>query len=262
MRRIVEPSAMPGLQLLLEHRPNTLARILSDIPSEITEMIIRRGRDYDVLLDKGREFLEYYETVCSDKYLSHDWFSDKAWAWHDILAPYVGQPCDVLELGVFEGRSVIYILEYLRNSRVTALDHFVLKKGWTSSQGITIELDNEIAFQGNIRSYGDRVRTIVQPSWVGLSNLIRERQKFDIIYIDASHTKPDVLADTLLAWRLLKIGGLFIWDDFLLDIWDWDSGPVGPGVVAFLRLAASAWEVVHAGWQVAVRKRAELTEMP
>lgn len=147
----------------------------------------------------------------------------------------------------------------MRQSKVTALDNFSLKKGWTSTQGITLEMDSEEAFRRNTEPYGDRVRTIVANSWTGLTQLIDEKVSFDVIFIDAAHTMPDVMADTLLAWRLLNIGGLFIWDDFLLDCWDWHKGPVGPGVAAFLGSFPHAWEVVHAGWQVIVRKRAELT---
>ena len=38
-------------------------------------------------------------------------------------------------------------------------------------------------------------------------------QKYDIIYIDGSHEARDVLEDAVLAYRLLKIGGLLIFDD-------------------------------------------------
>ena len=37
---------------------------------------------------------------------------------------------------------------------------------------------------------------------------------FDFIYIDGSHYSKDVLEDAVLSWRLLKPGGVIIFDDF------------------------------------------------
>jgi hypothetical protein len=261
MRAMVEPDGEAGFELLMEHRPDVFARMISDIPPAVLGAMLKRQSTRAALIAKGEVFMSHFADLCASKVFSHDWFSEKAWAWHDVLAPYADQQAEVLELGVFEGRSVIFMLEALRQSRVTALDHFVLKKGWTSTQGVTLWMDSEEAFRANTAPYGDRVRTIVANSWVGLAQLISEQARFDIIYIDASHTMPDVMADTLLAWRMLKSGGIFIWDDFLLDIWDWHKGPVGPGVAAFLRSFPDAWDIVHAGWQVIVRKRSELTDM-
>jgi len=260
LQRLSDPDGELGFNLLIEHRPEVFAQMISDIPPMIMAMMARRSNEYDALVAESKPFMEYFATLCATKRLSHDWFSSKAWAWHRLLAPYADRPIEVLEVGVFEGRSVIFMLESLPRSRVTELDNFSLKKGWTSTQGITLEIDSEEAFRLNTANYGDRVRTLVANTWLGLTQLIEERARFDIVFIDASHTMPDVLADTLPAWRLLKPGGLFIWDDFLLDIWDWHKGPVGPGVAAFLHIFPNAWEVVHAGWQVIVRKTAELTE--
>ena len=259
MRSLVDPVGEPDFNLLIEHRPEVFARMLSEIPPEIIEVMLRTAHSYPTLVNKSEQFLRYYQDVCAGKIFSHDWFSSRSWAWYERLLPYKDIRADVLEIGVFEGRSVIFFLELLPYSRITAIDHFVIKKGWTSTQGITLEMDSEDAFRQNVRPYEDRVRTIVAKSWVALAQLIEEGARFDIIFVDASHTMPDVMADTLLAWRLLKIDGLFIWDDFLLDCWDWHRGPVGPGVAAFLRTFPNAWEVLHAGWQVIVRKREELT---
>jgi Methyltransferase domain len=258
----LEPAANSGLDLIAEHRPYQLKRMIADIPPDWWELAITRGKEFDALTAKAEPFMQIYRDVCGGKMISHDWFSDKAWIWYELLSPYKHQNIKIMELGVFEGRSIIFALELLRNSTITALDHFVLTRGWTSSQGITLPWDTEEAFRANVAPYGDRVETRVAPSWIGLTELIREARKYDICYVDASHTAPDVLADSILAWKLLKVGGLFIWDDFLLDIWDWDKGPVGPGVVAFLKSFPKSYELVHAGWQVAVRKIAEMSEMP
>ena len=50
-----------------------------------------------------------------------------------------------------------------------------------------------------------------------LADLIAERrpEPFDLVYIDGSHQAPDVLTDAVLAFQLLKVGGVMIFDDYL-----------------------------------------------
>jgi len=129
MRRIVDPDGEYGFELLIEHRPEVFARMLSEIPPTVMEMMLRKSKAYDEQVARGEPFMEYFRGVCASKIFSHDWFSSKAWAWHGLLAPYAEVPTEVLEVGVFEGRSVLFVLETLRQSRVTAVDHFLLKKG-------------------------------------------------------------------------------------------------------------------------------------
>ena len=44
--------------------------------------------------------------------------------------------------------------------------------------------------------------------------IISDINNFDLIYIDASHYAPDVLSDAVLAFKLLKPGGILIFDDY------------------------------------------------
>ena len=53
---------------------------------------------------------------------------------------------------------------------------------------------------------------MIEPSQVVLRRLPLET--YDIIYIDGSHATSDVLEDAVLSYRLLKPGGLLIFDDY------------------------------------------------
>lgn len=56
-----------------------------------------------------------------------------------------------------------------------------------------------------------------------LAQLVAEKvEPFDFISIDASHQAPDVLGDAVLAFQLLKQGGVMAFDDY---IWS----PMRPG---------------------------------
>jgi predicted O-methyltransferase YrrM len=56
-----------------------------------------------------------------------------------------------------------------------------------------------------------------------LTNLIAAKSEpFDLVYVDGSHIAPDVLADAVLAFQLLRVGGLMIFDDYI-----WSMDPDG-----------------------------------
>jgi len=68
--------------------------------------------------------------------------------------------------------------------------------------------DSRIAFRPNVIKYKmdskEFLRSIEEPT-------------FDFIYIDGDHTAEGVLQDAVLAWRLLKAGGIMAFDDYLWE---------------------------------------------
>jgi predicted O-methyltransferase YrrM len=144
---------------------------------------------------------------------TQDWFSGVIPIWRSVLAPYKGRPSvQYLEIGVYEGRSAVWMMENVLThptSHLTGIDVF---------QGPLKDRCLE-----NLRRSGadGRATIIVEPSQVVLRHLPFET--FDIIYIDGSHATSDVLEDAVLSYRLLKSGGLLIFDDYR-----W-SGALYPG---------------------------------
>ncbi|HEX2816824.1 MAG TPA: class I SAM-dependent methyltransferase, partial [Phenylobacterium sp.] len=55
----------------------------------------------------------------------------------------------------------------------------------------------------------------------------------ELIYIDGSHQAPDVLTDAVLAFQLLRVGGILIFDDYL---WSHE----GPGQQDFYNMPKPA----------------------
>jgi predicted O-methyltransferase YrrM len=55
------------------------------------------------------------------------------------------------------------------------------------------------------------------------------RNYFDLAYIDGSHQAPDVLFDAVAAFRLVRPGGLIIFDDYL-----WTGAPQREGAAVDL----------------------------
>ena len=80
-------------------------------------------------------------------------------------------------------------------------------------------------FSRNVSKCGrvDSVRVLEERSDEGLLRLLQEKQEpFDFIYVDGSHMAFDVLGDLVLSFKMLKIGGLCICDDYL---WEGQSDP-------------------------------------
>ena len=77
---------------------------------------------------------------------------------------------------------------------------------------------------------------------------------FDIIYVDGDHTRAGTLMDSLMCWPILREGGVLIWDDYL---WGQELPAADrpqEAVDWFLVQHAKNIEVLHRGYQIAVRK--------
>ena len=77
---------------------------------------------------------------------------------------------------------------------------------------------------------------------------------YDLIYIDGCHLASHVQQDATLSWRLLKAGGLLIFDDY-----SW-TDPAHPGqdtqigIDAFMRSIPEQAIVIHQDYQLIVQK--------
>jgi dTDP-4-amino-4,6-dideoxygalactose transaminase len=188
------------------------------------------------------------------KDFTSDWSSTRFSTWVSVLAGFVDSDVKVLEIGSWEGRSAIFFLEYLPRSRITCIDTF---EGSPLLRTIP-RWSGEIAhsqrrFDSNLLPYGDRVEKIHACSLPALFSLSQSGRRFDVIYIDGSHDRDDVLMDSILSWRLLNPNGILIWDDYI------HPGPRPPRVAidAFLTMNAGEFVELHRGRQLIVCKRSD-----
>lgn len=172
--------------------------------------------------------------------------SGVAGSWRRHLAELRGVGARVLEVGSFEGRSAVWFLENLIDdpeARLVCVDPF-------RDPQTELRFDHNIAVSGA----ADRVTKLKGFSASVLPTL--ERCSFDLVYVDGSHRAGDVLLDGVLAWDLLRNGGLLLFDDYR-----WR--PERPahqrpqlGVDLFLALVKGRHEILLEEYQVLVRKRA------
>jgi predicted O-methyltransferase YrrM len=152
---------------------------------------------------------------------SQDWFSRSIPCWDLILKSLCQKKEDlnILEIGVFEGRSTCWLLEnhcQTAGSKITVIDTF---SGGIEHQKMDLKGLRGV-FQRNIECVGSKAEVEIHhgDSLAELSKLIslgKESPGYDFISVDASHQAPDVLADCVLAFRMLRRGGVLAMDDYL-----------------------------------------------
>lgn len=185
-----------------------------------------------------------------DYTFTEDWFSKNIPVWKRVLSPYLGQPnLRYLEIGVYEGMSVLWMLENVltdETAHLTGIDPFLG--------------DYKQRFSTNLKlsGYSEKTSIVEGFSQVVLRDL--PLGSFDIIYIDGSHASRDLLEDAVLSWRLLKEGGILIFDDYrwlgLGSPCQFDSAADSPktAIDSFTVCFRDELEVIHNSYQLIIRK--------
>jgi len=188
-----------------------------------------------------------------------DWFTPQIPLWEKYLAEYKGKEnLSFIEIGSFEGRSAVWLLENILTgscAQLTCIDTF----GGSIENQTKSEIDLsqiEQNFDHNIKEAGfsKKVKKMKLPSANAFQQL--PFNSFDVIYIDGSHTAPDVLSDAVMYFHLLKSGGTMIFDDYEweeIGIRELDKPKLA--IDAFLAINKEKIEILFKGIQVIIRKR-------
>jgi len=190
-----------------------------------------------------------------------DWFSWHSERWGAWFAGLRGRPgVRALEIGSFEGRSALWLLENVLDgpgSWLECVDPYS-DEGMDAAKTGTAGDAVYARFRENVL---ERFPNVLHFRETSLKTLARklaagDRERFDLVYVDGSHLAGDVLADAVLAWPLLKIGGFLLFDDFT-----WKSGrgaEYDPGVAigSFMTAMRPSLAVLHVGDQVLLSRRA------
>jgi predicted O-methyltransferase YrrM len=191
------------------------------------------------------------------KTFTADWTSGNFEIWTRFIRP--NEVKTVLEVGSWEGRSAIFFLEFCPSCSITCIDTFTGSPEHAGAEGLAAI---ERRFDANVAAYGARVEKIKSRSLPALDRLAEAGRLYDIVYIDGSHQRDDVLLDSVLAWRVLKPDGWLIWDDYRWGRHLPEPGRPETAIHAFLELNAGELEVLHVAGQVLARRRAPSAARP
>lgn len=183
----------------------------------------------------------------------YDWFSHVIPIWEQLILPLKDQEIHALEIGSFEGRSTVWLLENIllhKNSDIVCVDPFEAYSDldkedidWTKTMQI---------FLDNISPWSDKVLFMKMRS---TDYLRTSTELFDLIYVDGSHAASQALIDGVLSHLSLKPGGIIIFDDYM-----WAKLVKAPNVPkgavdAFMECFAHEYECVTIGYQVILKKK-------
>jgi predicted O-methyltransferase YrrM len=195
------------------------------------------------------EIAQWYE----GKDFTSDWTSHNFPNWCRVFEPGRQKVKRILEIGSWEGRSAIFFLEFFPNASITCVDTFHDSSEYLGNPNLPLI---EERFDVNMSAYGARVTKIVAESIVALHTLIKADELFDLIYVDGSHNRDDVLIDSLLSWRLSRSGTIIVWDDY-------EGGALQPhetrlkiAINLFLSLYPKQIRIVHRGYQIIAERLA------
>jgi predicted O-methyltransferase YrrM len=158
-----------------------------------------------------------WETPPTNVYkFTNNWFQTHEKHWNEKLLPLIaqGQPMKILEVGSYEGRSTCWFLLNAMNhpeSSITCVDI------WEPTGTNAVPGDEAVfqTFKHNCTATGKAtyLRILREDSKTCLPKL--PSSSFSIIYIDGDHSSNGAYSDSMNAFRLIKKGGLILWDDYL-----------------------------------------------
>ena len=148
----------------------------------------------------GNSFNEF----CIENYkFTYNWFGSNPQIWFYIFKRFnfFDQKLNILEIGTFEGRSAAFFYKYLNIKKLITVD--LMEKN--SKEYLNFEYNSKKFINCNFYNLKSNI----------FFKEIKLNKEFDIIYIDGSHYYEDVLNDAICSYKVLKSGGIIIFDDFL-----------------------------------------------
>jgi predicted O-methyltransferase YrrM len=178
---------------------------------------------------------------------TNTWFSNTRAIWDNLLPKE--NPKRVLEIGSFEGASACYLIEKIGANQPFELhcvdtwdggvEHKTGGEAETSMPDVELRFIKNIEISKSLANYNIDIHRYKMTSDLALSKMLAAGRAsyFDFIYVDGSHQAPDVLLDAVLAFKLLRVGGVLAFDDYH---WN-ESLPYGVDPIRSPKIAIDAF---------------------
>jgi predicted O-methyltransferase YrrM len=171
-----------------------------------------------------------------NKKISSDWFSKNCF-FFSYVRRKIKKNFTYLEIGSFEGNSLLYVLNFLRPKLAYAVDT------WEGSdEHAKLNMNSiESNFNYNLKNYQDKFVKCKTTSGKFFKN---NKIFFDFIYIDGNHEFNAVLKDSINSWKFLNIGGVIAFDDYFWQYYQDIYKNPGYAINNFLRIIKNKYKVI------------------
>ena len=210
--------------------------------TELGNLLSNQGEAAEArLLHRQGGILRGWQRAAIREYsFAHDWFTHNIPVWTEQLQRFVNLPVNALEIGSFEGMSTCWLLDYILthpDARLTCIDLYFQE-----------------SFDVNIAKTGaaEKIIKIAAESHQTLAGL--KPLSYDLIYIDGNHLAAHAQQDAVLSWKLLKPGGLMVFDDYQWSDPNYPGQETKIGIDAFIAGVQSELEILYQGYQLIARK--------
>lgn len=178
--------------------------------------------------------------------------------WNERIKIDTSKELQILEIGVYKGEMSIWFINNLlkhKNSRINLVDT------WKGSVEYNEDFDKVYEeYKKNIK-YSKYPEKAIENRMTSLEYLAKHIIKypkpyFDIIFIDACHDSRCVMTDAMLSWKVLKVGGYLVFDDYGWNLLRDKPDYVRPkmSIDCFLNLFRDDIKIIHKGYKVFLRK--------
>jgi hypothetical protein len=123
------------------------------------------------------------------------WFLNNFQIFEYFLPKDLNKKFNYLEIGTYEGLSLLYVLHKYKKTNATGID--------------VINILNK-----KVKSFKN-LRMLKSDSIIALRKLNQKKQRFDYIYVDGFHHGEHTIVDAIESFKLLEYQGIMIFDDFM-----------------------------------------------
>jgi len=156
---------------------------------------------------KVKKEKRHYKSLLRNLTISSDFFSTNVYYFYKHIKNY--KNFDYLEIGSYEGCSAIYIANKFKESKIFCVDIWERVKE-EYSDGINFN-DIEKNFDHNSKNYSN----IYKYKDYSDNFFLKNKNTFDVIYVDGHHLAEQVYKDAVNSWKFLNSNGLLIFDDYI-----------------------------------------------
>ena len=148
-----------------------------------------------------------HKLLIDDKEITNDYFSPHSFNFFYYLKN-LKPNFNYLEIGAYEGNSAMFVANNFSNAKIYCVDNWHKTEEYINHKDF-FHIENN--FDKNVKNFSNIVKFKIDSDNFFLKNKL----KFDAIYIDGYHYGPQVYKDCMNAWKFLNINGYLICDDYI-----------------------------------------------